>query len=264
MMPRILPDTLSDQQMLEADERFRFACHSGLSCFNRCCADVNILLTPVDAIRLARRLGLSTSEFLDRHTLTPITKDLHLPVMVLRMGDEPERKCPMVGDNGCTVYEARPWACRMYPVGMALPPARAGVEPQPIYYLIKDDFCEGKQEQTEWTMTGWRADQGVDEIEKLELGFQEIVSHPWFIGGRQLDARRMEMFHMVCYDLDKFRSFVFESTFLQRFEVPEDKIEKLRHDDFELLRFGFLWLRLCLFGEPTLKVRQEPSPARTT
>ena len=27
-------------------------------------------------------------------------------------------------NGGCQVYEDRPWACRMYPLGMAIPPAR--------------------------------------------------------------------------------------------------------------------------------------------
>ena len=75
--------------------------------------------------RLARRLGITTSEFLDEYTITPITKDLHLPVVMLKMGDDPDKKCTLLGEEGCTVYDVRPWPCRMYPIGMALPPARA-------------------------------------------------------------------------------------------------------------------------------------------
>ena len=52
------------------------------------------------------------------------------------------------------------------------------------------------------------------EREELDELFNEIVSHPWFIGGRQLDPKRIEMFHMACYNLDTFREFVFKSTFL--------------------------------------------------
>ena len=108
----------------------------------------------------------------------------------------------------------------MYPVGMALPPARAGVEPEPIYFLFEDDFCKGHEQRRDpGPSSEWRGDQGVEEREELEAGFREIVSHPWFIGGRQLDPKRMEMFYTACYDLDTFRRFVFESTFLEAFRA---------------------------------------------
>ncbi len=255
--PSTVSEAVQQQKQLAAHEPFRFACHPGVACFNRCCADVNILLTPVDVLRLSRRLGLTTGEFLDRHTQIPITKELHLPVVMLRMGEAPGKPCPFVGAEGCTVYDSRPWACRMYPVGMALPPARAGREPEPVHFLFEDDFCRGREEAKLWTVAAWRDDQRVDEQEELEAGFRDIVSHPWFIGGRQLDPKRVEMFFMACYDLDTFRRFVFDSTFLDRFDVEPDLVGRLRESDDELLRFAFRWLRLSLFGEPTLRARKE-------
>ncbi len=262
--PENLPEVLKRNRQLAGDEPFQFGCHRGVPCFNSCCADVNILLTPLDVLTLARRMGVSTGDFLERHTLTPITKDLHLPVVMLRMQDDDARSCPFVGDAGCTVYDDRPWACRMYPLGMAVPPARAGVDPEPVFFLFEDGFCQGRTQPDQWTALRWRADQGLIERETLEAGFREIVSHPWFIGGRQLDAKRMEMFHTACYDLDRFRDFVFGSTFLHRFELSEDEIAELRANDLAMLGFAFRWLRFALFAEPTITVRGgAPSPRRS-
>jgi len=261
-----LPEDLKGKRQLQPGEKFRFGCHSKLPCFTTCCSDINILLTPVDVLGLARRLGITTGEFLDQYTLMPITKDLHLPVVMLKMGDDPAKKCQLLGENGCTVYDVRPWPCRMYPVGMALPPARAGVQPEPIHFLIEDGFCDGHSEAREWSLEEWLADQGLDTPARneLEQGFQEIVSHPWFIGGRQLDPKRMQMFHTACFDLDGFRNFVFNSSFLQRFEVEEDVVEQIRDDDEALLRFAFRWLRFALFAEPTMIVRGDRSGAGET
>ena len=200
---------------------------------------------------------MTTTEFLDKHTLMPITKDLHLPVLLLRMGKEPEKKCPFLGEGGCSVYEARPWSCRMYPLGMAIPPARAGVEPQPIFFLFEDAFCKGGGEKKEWTQENWRSSQGILQREELESGYRDIVSHPWFIGGRQLDPKRIEMFNNAFYDLDSFRRFVFSSSFLNRFVLDEDTVEALRTDDEALLRFASRWLRFALFAEPTMTVRED-------
>lgn len=254
--PQDLPEPLRGKRQLGPDSTFCFDCQPTLECFTRCCSDVNIVLTPADVLALARRTGLRTREFLDRHTLTPITKELHLPVVMLRMGESPEKRCPFVSAQGCSVYQARPWACRMYPVGMALPPARPGVEPEPAHFLFEDDFCHGRSQPRTWTVASWQGDQGIGAREDLERGFHELVGHPWFIGGRQLDPKRIEMFFMAAYDLDSFREFVFTSTFLQRFDVDEGLVETLRANDHELLRFGFRWLRFSLFGEPTMPRRK--------
>jgi Fe-S-cluster containining protein len=259
--PQSLPEPLRNKRQLAADAQFCFDCQPTVSCFTECCADVNIVLTPADVLALSRRAGLTTREFLDRHTLTPITKELHLPVVMLRMGEAPEKRCPFVGAQGCSVYDARPWACRMYPVGMALPPARSGVEPEPAYFLFEDEFCHGRREARTWTVESWQRGQGVDEREDLEKGFRELVGHPWFIGGRQLDPRRIEMFFMAAYDLDTFRDFIFSTTFVKRFDLDPALVEAIRTDDHALLRFAFRWLRFALFAEPTVQRRAAEATA---
>ncbi len=253
--PMALPEELRDKRRLEPDSTFCFECNPKLDCFTHCCSDVNIVLTPADVLGLARTRGISTREFLAQHTLTPITKALHLPVVMLRMGEAPQKRCPFVTESGCSVYEARPWACRMYPVGMALPPARAGAAPKPVHFLFEDEFCHGRKEGRPWSVEQWQRDQGLREREDLEEGFRELVGHPWFIGGRQLDPKRIEMFFMAAYDLDTFRGFVFESSFLKRFDLEPRLVAALRADDRELLRFAFRWLRFALFAEPTVQRR---------
>jgi hypothetical protein len=152
----------------------------------------------------------------------------------------------------------------MYPLGMAIPPARAGEDPEPVFFVFEDDHCKGRHQSdaVSWTAERWREDQGIVAREEIERGFRELVSHPWFIGGRQLDPKRIEMFHMACYDLDTFRTFIFESSFRDRFSLEPELEEQIANDDEALLLFAFRWLRFALFGEPTVKVR-EPSTSAT-
>ena len=65
------------------------------------------------------------------------------------------------------------------------------------------------------------------------------------------------MFYNSTYDLDRFRTFVFQSTLLERFEVDDDLIHEMQTSDEALLRFGFWWVRFALFGEPTMRIRPE-------
>ena len=53
----------------------------------------------------------------------------------------------------------------------------------------------------------------------------------------------------VSYNIDKFRAFVFGSTFLQRFEVDAKTQEKIKNDDIELLNFGIDWLKEIFFKQ---------------
>ncbi len=259
-----IPAPFAGKRQLKAEDELSFGCHAGLPCFNTCCHDVNIILTPVDVLRLSRRLKMSTTEFIGQHTLKPITKELQLPVLMMKMSKTEEKACPFLTDKGCGVYEDRPWACRMYPIAMAVPPARAGdEEPEPIYFLLEDDFCKGHGAATKWTVEKWRRDQGVVEHEDLEKCHREIHSHPWFIGGiRHLNPSGMEMFFMCSYDLDTFKRFIFNSSFLERFDIEEELVEKLRTDDVELLKFGSRWLRYSLFQEPIIKVREDAPKSR--
>jgi hypothetical protein len=54
---------------------------------------------------------------------------------------------------------------------------------------------------------------------------------------------------------------VFESTFLRRFEVDEETVERIRTDDVELMKFGFRWVRYSLLGDGDLMtVRPDAIP----
>jgi Fe-S-cluster containining protein len=243
---------LAEAPRLTRDDKFSFSCHPGISCFNSCCADINIFLAPYDVLRLKRRLGLTSTEFLQRYTVKPFTKEQKLPVVVLKMDDEQEGKpCQFVTAQGCSVYEDRPWPCRMYPVGQASP--REGKE---FYFLMDEEGCEGFSEGPTMTVGEWIENQGAGPYNEAGELFKEINLHP-ALGGAELNPNQMEMYYTACYDLDRFRSFIFESSFLDKYEVEPEVVEAIREDDEALLAFGYRWLRTCLFHEQTVKLRSE-------
>src|SRR4030042_6514389 len=84
---------LKEYPRLTRKNRFKFLCHNRMSCFNQCCRDVTIFLTPYDIIRMKNRLGISSQEFLAKYTVSPFTKEQELPVVVLKMRDDMEKTC---------------------------------------------------------------------------------------------------------------------------------------------------------------------------
>lgn len=254
---------LNDSPRLGPNDTFKFGCHPGVSCFNRCCHDVNIFLSPYDVLRLKTRLGITSGEFLKKYALLPVQKEMTTPVVVLRMNEEESKPCPFLTEQGCGVYTDRPWPCRMYPLGLAVqkdtPDGWAG---ERFYFLLHEEVCKGFEEDKEWTVNEWLENQGIDEYDRWGDGYKELTLHEFFEDeDASLSPEKMHMLFTACYDLDKFREFVFESTLLQRFEIEEEFVEQMRTDDEELLRFSYMWLQFSLFGEPTMKMKPEVAEA---
>ena len=248
---------LEEYPRLSEESRFQFRCHPGVKCFNECCGDVNIFLTPYDIIRLKNRLGITSAEFLSKYTLSPFDKDLKYPVVLLKMEENEKKTCPFVADKGCSVYEDRPWSCRMYPLGLASPKEDKVTGNSDFYFLLQESVCQGFKEDRELTVKDWIKDQGIEEYNRIGEYFKDITLNDFFQKGGNLPPEKIEMFFMACYNIDTFRKFVFKSSFLDKFEVDDAVVEKIKSDDVEMMRFAFEWLRFAIFGEATMKLRSE-------
>lgn len=253
-----LKDTiLKEYPRLKKDDKFKFACHSGVECFNDCCGDVNIFLTPYDVLRLKNALGISSQDFLDKYTLLPAAEGQKLPVVVLRMQDDEKKSCFFVAEEGCTVYNDRPWACRMYPLGLASPGEGNSQLDNEFFFLLKEGSCKGFEEDKEQTIEEWIEDQGIEDYNKFGELYKDIYTHPYFEREPQLIPQKIDMFFLASYNLDRFRSFIFNSSFLKKFDIDDDTVARIKDSDEELLMFGFRWIRFALFGEKTIKINDE-------
>jgi Fe-S-cluster containining protein len=253
---------LKEYPRLTKDDTFSFACHPGVPCFNNCCGDVNIFLTPYDIIRLKQKLGIRSDEFLSKYTISPFDKNLKYPVVMLKMNEDKAKSCPFVREDGCIVYSDRPWACRMYPLGLASPKDGTAELDDDFYFLLEDTICKGFNEPRKWTVRQWIEDQGIVEYDEMGREFKDLTLHDFFQEGNNLTPKKVDMFFMACYNLDRFRDFLFGSTFFERFDIDDEKKKKIGSDDIELLRFGYRWLRFALFGEQTIEVKQEVFDAK--
>ena len=61
---------------------------------------------------------------------------------------------------------------------------------------------------------------------------------------------------MASYDLDRFRRYIFESDFLNVFDIDDETIEKIRDDDVALIQFGVKYIKYVMMLEETLKLKE--------
>jgi len=247
---------------LTGKSRFKFSCHKGVKCFTACCSNVNIVLPPYDLMRIKKRLGISTSEFLEQYGDIQILDKTLLPVVTLRMRYDEKKSCPFVTADGCTIYEDRPNICRYYPMGMAtLRKQDAEMGKDEFYFMVKEDHCFGFAEDKAWTIDEWRKDQQADLYDEMNRGWMEILIKKKSFGQHEFPESKNKMFFMVSTDLDAFRFFVFETSFLQIYDIPDEQIETIRTNDSELLKLGYEWLKSALFAEDTLPFRDNEEVA---
>ncbi len=246
--------------VLTPEDGFRFECRKGFDCFTRCCRNITIVLTPYDIVRMKNALNISSGDFLANYTMSMIG-DAGLPVVLLKMKEDDVRNCPFVTRQGCMIYPDRPWSCRIYPLQpeSSKITERAGKQ----YYSVMDvPFCLGLQASRSLALAAWIEEQGVPVYQKMEAPFKTITGNE-FLGRNKITNQNIrEMFYMACYDLDRFKRFVLESTFLDRFEVAPEVVEKIKEDDTELYYFAMRWLEYGLLGQHRLKVKPDVMKAK--
>jgi hypothetical protein len=223
------------------DDSFCFKCYPGIDCFNSCCRDVTIFLNPLDVGRLRKHLGITSTLFLAKYTVGLLSESTGIPAVVLKMNDDDEKRCPFVVSAGCSVYPARPFSCRMYPLD-----TDNGVE---FHFITSAETCHGLNDSEVWTVERWRREQGLIDYDDTDHNLADVMAADQVWEAPIRNQKMQDMIHMALYDADRFRNFVFESSFLEKFKVDDDIIEKIRDDDTALLYFAIQWLRFALFGK---------------
>jgi hypothetical protein len=243
---------------LSLEDRFRFRCRKGIPCFNKCCENTDILLTPYDILRLKNRLGLSSREFLDRYT-RDCELDAHGSPGVKLGHKQGSSACVFLTPGGCSVYQDRPAACRYYALGLMSMRRKGSSTDEDSYFVVKEDHCLGHLEPQEQTVGEYRREQGVDRYDEANREWRRIILKKRSAGptvGRP-SQRSFELFFLASYDIDGFRAFVASEGFREVFDLPDEEYARLLTDEETLLQFAFRFLRQVLYGERTIQLKKQ-------
>ena len=247
----------------ELESEFNFRCYPGISCFTRCCRNIELLLTPYDVIRMKNRLGLSSTEFLARYTRYREDEKTTHPLVFIKMNEDEQKLCPFVAEKeGCRIYTDRPAACRYYPVGQAthrIAGEKEDDDPvhQEFYVIVKEDHCRGFDEDRQWTIGKWREDQEAARADELNLEWKNIMMKQNIPREDEDRERRQKMFYLASYDIDAFRRYVLESRFLEIFDVESGRLKRIKNNEIELMHFAFDYIKYMLGISQQLKLKPQ-------
>ncbi len=241
---------------LTPDSEIQFNCHKGVSCFNACCKNIDITLMPYDILRLKRRAGMTSSEWVGRHTV-PFPMDAH-EMPGLKMATKPgTSECVFLTEAGCGVYEDRPSACRYYALGSMGVRRTASAKVEDIYFVVKEDHCKGHFEPRRLTVRQYRKEQGLEQYDEMNREWRDIILKKRSSGptvGKPSD-RSLQLFDMCSYDMDNFRDFINSDGFTEVFDIPATELKTMMDDEDKLLLFACRFLKQVLFGEMTIAVK---------
>ena len=242
---------------LEEGKTYAFKCYPGIGCFNACCNDLDMTLTPYDILRMRKNLDMNSIDFLRVYTGGHRSSDTNFPVFKFRMTDSDARTCHFVTPEGCRIYEDRPGACRMYPLGRATrPDGEGGVCEQ--FFIVREDHCLGFGEKEEWTGASWKEDQGFRDYTASNDRYMNILARIKQMG-RPVSDKMSHMATLAFYKVDEFQRFIVKMRLFDRLEIDEKRQKAILEDEFVCLSFAMDWFELMLFHD-TDKLQPKAAP----
>ena len=231
---------------LSLEDTFSFSCSKDVPCFNECCKNLQQFLTPYDILRLKNCLGIPSGLFLEQYTARHTGPESGLPIITLKT-EGYKLKCPFVTPSGCSVYKDRPSSCRMYPLARVVSRSRETGEITEQYMLIKESYCLGSNQGKKWTIRQWEEGQETGIYNEMNDLLMEIISLKNRLMPGRIDVKSEYLYYMACYNLDTFRSHIFEKGILDNLNLDSETLNEVKDDDKALLKLGFQWIKQTLF-----------------
>jgi Fe-S-cluster containining protein len=231
---------------LEVDQSFRFNCHPKVSCFNKCCADLDLVLHPFDILRLRQALKIGSLDFMARYTEVEAARGTGFPQVSMKMLEEQNGVCPFVSPQGCTVYDHRPGACRTYPLGRG---ASLDDDHQVVvqYVLVQEEHCQGFCEDISWKVNDWLSDQGLEVYNQFNDRHLVLMTN-WLEKGNPLTRDQFGLVFMALYHLDELLIRIKNGNWLERQDLDEQRKNAILNEEPARLAFAFDWVESVLVG----------------
>ena len=215
-----------DKMQIGLDDTFRFHCTMcGRCCINR----EDILLTPRDIYRMAKELEITPQELFERYCENYLGGDSRMPIVRLKPRGSVQR-CPLLKDRKCSVHQAKPTVCALFPIGRCGKTDRQSkrapedFENAQIEYIFSNPGC-GDGSETH-TVREWLHDFNLSEEDdffrkwnqaliKLSITFREME--------KKTDEELMSLIWSATFVV-LYLHYDMEKPFFPQFEENAEKI----------------------------------------
>ncbi len=161
-----------EKNQLGPDEPFKFHC---TMCGKCCIKREDILLNPRDMYNLAKELGMTPHEVMNTYCETYIGGDSRLPVVRLKPRGK-IRRCPLLKDRKCSVHNAKPTVCALFPIGRGIAGEKGNIHSltvKDIRYFFSEPGC-GDDSETH-TVREWLGEFGLSPEDEFFIKWQKCL-----------------------------------------------------------------------------------------
>ena len=163
-----------ENMTIGVDDKFRFSCKQ---CGKCCTAREDILFSPFDLFRAAKKLDMTPDEFVNEYCDSYVG-DTSKMIIVRLMPRGSIKRCPLLRDRKCSIHDAKPMVCAMFPIGRGfkLDPKKPGAEQisaESIRFVFNGAHCGNAEEHT---VREWFASFGIPIKDEFFIEWQKAIS----------------------------------------------------------------------------------------
>ena len=163
-----------ENMKIGVDDKFRFSCKQ---CGKCCIQREDIILTPFDLFRASKKLNLTPQEFVAKYCDSYVGETSKM-VLIRLMPRGSIRRCPLLKDRKCSIHDAKPMVCAMFPIGRAfqLDPKKSAAEQistENIQFIFNGAHCGNAEEHT---VREWFASFGIPIKDEFFVEWHKTVS----------------------------------------------------------------------------------------
>ncbi|MCB9480822.1 MAG: YkgJ family cysteine cluster protein [Desulfobacteraceae bacterium] len=227
---------MSSIDPISKNDDILFECKPDSLCGNLCCCGINQTLTGYDILKLSRLKNLTTDKFLKRYTFSYTGKQTKIPVVSLFEQPDKNNACIFL-DSSCTVYDARPLSCRLYPVARGISKDKRTGKLIEHFAVINEDQCTGFGKGNYMSVSEWILDQKASDYIEANDFFMNLILD---ISSKNtvLDKSMKDIFIKGCYNLD----LLLEDIRNLQTSIKTD-IKELENNPLLLFKTGVEWTR---------------------
>lgn len=163
-----------ESMKIGVDDSFKFHCtQCGKCCLHR----EDILLSPKDIYNMSKELGLTPDELCKQYCEVYIGPDSRVPlVRILPRGSV--QRCPLLKDRKCSVHQAKPAICAMFPIGRSLMVDQASADQKEFkvedtIFIFNGADCGDDSESH--TVREWLTEFGIPIEDEFFIKWQSLV-----------------------------------------------------------------------------------------